>query len=354
MSAVDFSKREILKYVGDLGQVFSVKEYTLNGGKTQGVRAVDIKNGSGLEFTVLPDRCMDIAWLSYKGSNLSYISKAGIAAPQYYNESGINFLRNFYAGFLTTCGLMNVGSPCSDEGEDFGLHGRISNTAGENVYSGVEWEENKPHIRLKGSMREARLFGENLVLNREITCKVGENKIVISDTVENYGFRKEPLMLLYHFNMGYPLLDEDAAFITASKVVRPRDEESKKGTADCNVFQKPTPGFSEQVFFHDLQTDRKGNTCAALVNEKLGLGAAIRFNKNELFNLTEWKMMGEGDYVLGIEPCNCYGYGRKESKAKGTIEYLEPGEVRTFTIETEILDGQEQISKVKNEILGLT
>jgi hypothetical protein len=63
-------------------------------------------------------------------------------------------------------------------------------------------------------MLEARLFGENLVLGRKIICKYGENKITINDTVENLGFRKEALMLLFHFNMGYPLLDEDAILVT--------------------------------------------------------------------------------------------------------------------------------------------
>lgn len=81
MPKADLSKREILKYIGDFSQLFGTKEYTLHGGKAEGVRAVDVKNGSGLEFTVLPDRCMDIAWLSYKGNNLSYISKTGIVSP---------------------------------------------------------------------------------------------------------------------------------------------------------------------------------------------------------------------------------------------------------------------------------
>ncbi len=353
MSKVDFSKREILKYIGDFTQVFGTKEYTLSGGKAQGVKAVDVKNGSGLEFTVLPDRCMDIAWLSYKGSNMSYISKTGIVAPQYYNETGLNWLRSFYAGFLTTCGLMNVGAPCTENGEAFGLHGRISNTPAENVSSGTVWENGQPVIKVKGSMREARLFGENVVHDREITCKAGKNILIIDDKIENYGFRKEPLMLLYHFNLGYPLLDEDAVFIAATNAVKPRDVESEEGTQFCNVFQKPTPDYKEQVFYHDLKTDNTGNTCAALINEKLGLGMALRFNKNQLFNLTQWKMMGEGEYVLGIEPCNCYGSGREDLKEKGLLEYIGPGEIRTFRIEIEIIDGLDEINRVKDEILHL-
>lgn len=353
MPNVDFSKREILKYVGDFTQVFGSKEYTLNSGKAQGVKAVDVKNGSGLEFTVLPDRCMDIAWLSYKGSNLSYISKTGVVAPQYYNDMGINWLRSFFAGFLTTCGLRNVGTPCTDDGEALGLHGRISSTPAENVSSSTEWENGKPIIKVKGKMREARLFGENIVLEREIICKVGENKLTIEDKIENYGFRKEPLMLLYHFNLGYPLLDENAVLIAPINKTQPRDAEAENGTAFFNIFQKPTPEYNEQVFFHDLKTDHVGKTCVALINEKLGLGVAIRFNKNQLFNLAEWKMMGEGEYVLGIEPCNCYGGGREDLRAKGLLEHMKPGEVRTFNLEIEVLDGDKQFRAVKNEISNL-
>ncbi|MGI6113656.1 MAG: aldose 1-epimerase family protein [Mahellales bacterium] len=350
MSKIDFTKREILKYVGDFTQVFGIKEYTLSGGKAQGVRAVDVKSGSGLEFTVLPDRCMDIAWLSYKGNNLSYISKTGIVSPQYYNETGFNFLRSFYAGFLTTCGLMNVGSPCIDGGEAFGQHGRISNTPGENVSSTIEWEKDQPVMKLKGRMREAKVFGENVVLDREITCRAGENKITIENTIENYGFRREPLMLLFHFNLGYPLLDEDAVFVIPTKEVRPANEEAKKGVKDYNVFQKPTPDYMEQVFYHDLKTDSQGNTCAALINERLGLGVVIRFNKGQLTNFTQWKQMGEGEYVLGIEPCNCFVEGRAQAKADRSIKYIEPGEVKSFNIEIEILDGNEHINKVKDGI----
>lgn len=83
MSRVDFRKRGLLKFVGDFSQVFGTKDYTLNGGKAQDIRVIDIKNGSGLEFTILPDRGMDIAWLSYKGINISYISKTGIVAAHF-------------------------------------------------------------------------------------------------------------------------------------------------------------------------------------------------------------------------------------------------------------------------------
>jgi len=310
MEYKNVNKREMLRYVGDLNQLFGIKEYTLTGGKAKGVKAFDVKNGSGLQFTVLADRCLDIAGLSFRGINCSYIGNSGIVAPEYYNENGIGFLRSFQGGFLTTCGLRNVGSPCDEKGESFGLHGRISNTPAEEVCATTEWIDDKPVLTVSGKMREARLFGENLILKRNIICKYGENKITIQNTVENCGFKPEALMLLFHFNLGHPLLNEDTILVTPTEKLTPRDQEAVKGEAVYNQCQQPTPGYSEQVFYHDLASDRNGETCAALMNKKLELGVAIRFNKNQLFNFTQWKQMGEGEYV--------YGYGARQLLCRRT------------------------------------
>ena len=208
------NKREMLRYVGDFSQLFGIKEYILVDGKSKGVRAYDVKNGSGLEFTILADRCLDIAGLSFKGINCSYIAKAGIVAPEFYDEKGIGFLRSYLAGFLTTCGLRNVGSPCEENGEYFPLHGRMANTPAEQVNDSTEWIDDVPVLTISGQMREARLFGENLVLGRKIISKYGENKITLQNTIENLGFKREELNLLFHFNMGYPLLDADSILVT--------------------------------------------------------------------------------------------------------------------------------------------
>ncbi len=337
-------KREIYKYVGDLSQLCGIKEYFLAGGKAKGIKAFDVKNGSGLEFTVLADRCLDIEGLSFRGTNFSYISKSGVVAPEYYDEKGIGFLRSLFSGFLTTCGLRNVGSPCESNGEYFPLHGRISNTPAEEVCARTEWIDGIPVMTIKGKMREARLFGENLVLSRTITCKYGENKVQIRDTVENIGFRREVIMLLFHFNLGFPLLDEDAVLVTPLNKLIPRDKEAEKGELIYNSSQKPTPEYLEQVFYQDLKTDKDGNTCVALINKKLGLGVAIEFSKKQLFNFTQWKQMGEGDYVMGMEPCNCYVGGRVDPRNQPVMEYLEGGESRNFDLTITVLNGNDEIN----------
>lgn len=350
MSKEVFGKRELLRYVGNLSQVLGIKDYRLMGGKAKGVRAIDVRNGSGLEFTVLPDRCLDIAWLSYKGTNFSYISQTGIVAPQYYNEDNDKWLRSFSVGLLTTCGLTYAGLPCIDEGNELGLHGRISNTPAEEVCANTEWVDGKPIMKIKGNIREAKFHGENMVMEREIICKYGENKIYINDIVENCGFREEPLMIIYHINLGYPILCEKSYLVMPSNKVIPRNQDAAK---DLNIYDKmqpPTHGFIEQAFFHELRAGNDGTTCGALVNPELQLGAAIWFNKNQLGRLTQWRLMGEGEYVIGIEPCNCIVEGRATARQEGSLQFIKPGEIRRFNLEIEILDGLDRINQVEDVI----
>jgi hypothetical protein len=350
MTSTNLKKRQLLKYIGDFSQLFGIKEYTLTDAKAKGVKALDVRNGSGLEFTIIADRCLDIAGLSVNGINCSYISKTGIVAPEYYEAGGIGFLRSFFSGFLTTCGLRNVGVPCEADGEAFGLHGRISHTPAEEVCATTEWINDVPVMTVSGKMRETRLFGENLVLGRKIICKYGENKITFQNTVENLGFRKERLMLLFHFNLGYPFLDEDTVLVTPTSQLIPRDPEAVKGQADFNRCQQPTPDYQEQVFYHNLKSDAQGKTRVALINKKLDLGVVIYFNKNQLFNFTQWKQMGQGEYVLGMEPCNCYVGGRLDPRNTEKTEYLEPGEIKNFDLTIEFLNGMDKIDTLVRSI----
>lgn len=350
MSDLFNNKREMSRHVGDFSQLFGVRDLTLNGGRAQGVRALEVNNGHGLSMTVLPDRAMDIAWLSYRSVNLSYITHAGIVAPAYFQENGLNFLRSFTAGFLTTCGLRNVGSPCEDNGESFGLHGNIAHVPAEEVSANVNWPDESPEIVLRGKLRDARLFGQHLLLERTITCPVGSAGFQISDRIENMGFSPEPLMLLYHFNLGYPLLDAESELLLPVQETRARDAQAEPGIIECCRFQPPTPGYSEQVFFHDLHTDAHGQTCTALINSKLGLGVSFRYSKALLPNLTEWKMMGEGDYVLGIEPCNNFVNGRVAARQAGELDILQPGEVRHYTIDIAFHEGDAELQQLRQTI----
>jgi hypothetical protein len=352
MNTVNLSgKKQFHRYVGNIEQLCGIKEYELKSGKAKGVKAFDVKNGIGLEYTVLLDRCLDISNLTFKGVNCSYLSKTGIVAPE-YNESGTNFLNNFFAGFFTTCGLRNVGNACVDNGEMFNQHGKISNIPAEEVCVSTDWVEAAPEMTISGKIREATFFGENILLERKITCRFGENRIKISNVIENQGFKPEVLMLLLHFNIGYPLLDECSRFLSSSKEVIPRDAEAAKGINEHNRFQSPTHNYAEQVFYHDLNADSNGDTVVALINPDLEIGVSLRFDKKQFSQFAQWKQMGEGEYILGMEPCNCYVGGRTDPLNKKSITYLQPFEKKHFDVVVDLYSGSEQLKKLDKAING--
>ena len=326
-----------IEYVGNPDQLISIQESRLTGGRQEGVRAVHISNGSGLEATVLPDRCMDFYQIRFKGQNLNYISPTGIAAPQYYIDRGDLFLRNFFVGFLTTCGLQNIGSPSIYQGREYGLHGRLSNTPADRFECRRAIEDGRLKAILSGEMKEAVLFGENLSLSRRITFPYGENKILLEDTVTNHGFQKTPFMLLYHFNFGYPLLDEGAELSLNSVKVQPRNQYAAEHVNTWDRIEAPQDTFEEMCYYHTVKKDENGFASFSLFQPKLDIGVRVQYEAQKLDHFCQWKMFGKGEYVMGLEPMNSLLEGRGEEAKQGLLKLLDPQQSLTYHFEITFL-----------------
>ena len=327
--------QEERSYIGHLNQLFGVKTYRLTGGRQEGVAAVDIATGAGLEFTVLADRCMDLFQLKLDGQNLNYFTPAGPVAPAYYDGHGDGWLRSNPAGFLNTCGLTNIGVPSEDGGETVGLHGRVDNLPAERFSVDLSMEDGVPCARLKGVMTEAALFGTCLTLTREIVCRYGENRIELTDTVENIGPRTAPHMILYHFNMGYPLLCEDAVLHIPTKEICPRNAHAAQMKEKWNVIDPPQPDEEESCFYHRLETDAEGFATVGLDNPARHIGVRLRFDAKALPHFVQWRMLGEREYVTGLEPANAPIDGRDNARAEGTLPFLAPGEKKVYRLSVE-------------------
>ncbi len=340
-----YTKAELMKYIGDISQVADARHAKLVSGRAQGVSVIDVITGGGLNVSILPDRGMDMAWASYKGIPLSCITKCGVVSPMFYEGAGMGFFRSFTAGLLTTCGLTQTGPGCVDNGEPLGIHGRISHIPADDVAVYKEWEGDEFVMRVRGKVREGAYFAEQLTLTRSVTAVMGENRLQIHDVVENCGFHDAPLMLLYHFNFGHPLVGPDTRlYHTPAKIV-PRDEAAKYGLDTCEAFEAPSAGYQEQVFFYDMDTkDDKAFSC--LYNEKLGVGCYLSFRKSQLPVFTEWKHMGKGEYIVGMEPCTNPPISRAVARERGELTFLKPGEQRVFDIELGIVDGKDELAEL--------
>ena len=354
-----WKREELLARIGDPLQAAGVRGSILTDGKADGVRAFDVDTGGGLRFTVLPGRGMDIPFASHKGTSLGFFSGTGITSPAYYQEPGLDWRRGFYAGMLTTCGISNAGAPSTDEGRPFGLHGRLSNAAAENLCVEQEWEGDEFIIRLKGTMRETEAMVENLALTRCVETRLGAAGFRIRDTVFNRGFSAQPLMLLYHINFGFPLLSPSARIVGPIQKTEPRDEQARagRGLEECLSYPEPTPDYEEKVFFHTLGARPDGATFMSLLNRDAGsgqpLGVVIRWNRKELPNFTEWKMPRKGFYVVGLEPGTVTPVGRGILRQKGTLPMIEGQASHTVTIDIEVVDSVAKLEEVEKEARAL-
>ncbi len=222
-----------------------------------------------------------------------------------------------------------------------------------NLKIGDEWIGGRRKLWISGDIREWIIFGPNLSSRRTIWTEVGSNSIAIEDHVRNDGFEKVPHMMLYHINIGFPGVDENTELWINSKMT-PRDEEAEKGKEEFNRFETPKAGYAEKAYYHDVKPDKKGICHVALVNSTFGdgqgLGVYVRYRKKELHRFTQWKMMGAGTYVCGLEPSNCSVQGRAHDRQEGSLIFLKPGEEKHYFVEISVLGNYNDIEKIKRTI----
>ena len=334
---------------GDMTQFCGVRRSVILEGKGFGVETADLWNRRGIALTCYPGRGMDLGRMSYKGIPLSYHAKPGLTAPGYYESGGLNWLRGFFAGMLTTCGLSEVGGPDRTEhpvigSVDLGLHGRISHAGAEDVCVHRGWDGDTYGVSVSGTVREACLHAENLTLTRTVSLKIDEPVVQIDDVIRNESCRPAPLMLLYHINAGYPLMDEGSRFFADVSETRPHSLAAQYDPAGWRVMGSPsdTP---EKVYFHTPALNKDSWSVAGLYNEALQMAFTVRFQG--LNHLTEWRMEGLGEYVLGIEPGNCNPIGRKAQEEARALEILPPWGEKHVKLELCVLEGQEAADMVK-------
>jgi len=142
--------------------------------------------------------------------------------------------------------------------------------------------------------------------------------------------RPSPLMILYHINAGFPLLSENAVVEGRVKETTPRTENAAEEISEWNVCQRPTAGYVEQCFFHDVEPDTDGMARMTLRNPESGMAMEVAYRKTELPYFTQWKMMGAQEYVMGLEPANCHPEGQAAEKENGTLKIIDPDEIVEF------------------------
>lgn len=356
-----YRREELLRRMGRLEQVAGVRLATLGDGAERGVRVLEFRTGTGFQFDVIVDGAFDVGRCEHKGRSLCWLSPLGFAGPWYREPEGFGFLRTWGAGLLTTAGLDHALSPAEDtagqyhyppkETERYGLHGRVSSTPARLVGYGERWEEDECVLWAEGEVSQAAVFGEHLLLRRRVEAKLGESRLKIHDEVENAGFDPTPHMYLYHVNAGFPVVDEGSELLAPATAVEPCGDYPVEGYGRLHA---PEAGYVERVYEQDLAAEVDGTVPVGIVNHALGLGLYQIYRREQLPHHLVWRMLGEGTYVVGMEPSTNRATGRLGARDQGELIELGAGEKRAYDLELGALDGEREIDRFTGRVGALT
>lgn len=365
------SRADVLRRVGHLSQIGGVQLLAFEDGPARGVRVLEFRTGTGLMFKVALERGMDVGYCEFRGESLAWIPPTKLAGPWYFEQQeDFGWLRTALGGFNNTCGMLHIGNPeVADVShynfpartkERYGVHDRVALIPGQLVSYGERWEGDECIAEAVGEVVQAQTYGENLRLTRCYSCRLGESRFFMHDTIENAGFLRTVHMYLYHINVGFPIVDEGSEFIAPLSPDRPPDVlfgNVNDPRTESQFFIKPTKNWIQQTFQHHMLTEPDGSVPVAIVNPSLnggqGRGLYVVYNKRQMPNYIEWRMMGEGQYAVGIEPCS-NGFGRDQVEAAGQLIWMEPGDRRKYDLEVGILDGAGEIAAFRERVRKIT
>ncbi len=298
-----------------------------------GVRAARIRTLGGLDVLAILDRCMDIAWCSFEGTPLVWHGPGALLPPHPGTLNDDEFQRRFFGGLVTTCGLEAFGPAGSDAYGSWGEHGHINHTAAHDVAIDNNFAAAEPYMELRGVISQIRMFGESLQLERSWRAALRGTTLTLRDRVTNLGASPVPHMLLYHCNMGYPMLDEHLRLDIPRSTTVPRDEAARAGIDSWNEGGSAQANFKEQVFIHTVEGGLDGWCSATFDNTQLGRTVSVEFRASELSTCFSWRMLGTRTYVMAVEPANCPTIeGRIAAAKAGTLPFLQPNETREYNV----------------------
>ncbi len=358
------TRAELAARAGSFEQFAGVRLLAFQDGPARGVRVLEFRTGSGLQFSVLPDRAFDIHDCEHAGRAVAWHSPVGVRHPaftEHDGEGGLGWLRGF-SGLLATCGLDHAGFMETDAADHYhyparkdvayGLHGRIANTPGRLLAYGEAWDGDECVLFCEGEVRQAAVFGEHLLLRRRIEARWGGDTITIRDRVSNAGFSRTPHMLLYHFNLGHPVIDAGSRYLApvAEPVWAAHADRLAAQGVGYRTCPAPRHPFVEQVWEHRMTADAEGLVPVAVVNDALGLGVLLETRRAELPCHLQWQCFQAGLYTMGIEPGTNHVGGNGFARARGELIELEHGEARDYALRFTVLDGAAAITTVEARV----
>ena len=306
------------------------------GGAADGVEVVEIDTGA-VRVIVLPGRGMSIWKAQAGGVRLGWDSP--IAGPVHptrvplFDPSGLGWLEGFDE-LLVRCGLESNGAPEFDDAGHlrYPLHGRIGNLPAAGLQ--LEYDGSSGSVDLIGDVHESRLFFRRFRMRTRIRLHAGQPDIEIQDEVTNELSTTATMQMLYHINLGPPLLGADSILEAPIRELAPKDDRSATEIDHWTRFGPPQSGFAERVYFAELYADDDHRATAMLRSADAECGLAVQFDTQTLPRFIVWKnTAAETDgYVTGLEPATNFPNARSFEASQGRVVELGPGESVVFRV----------------------
>lgn len=305
-------------------------------GKSAGVEYLTINTGA-VEATILPDRGMGLwkCWVS----NFELGWRSPVVGPVHpslvpvHDATGIGWLEGFDE-LLVRCGLHSNGAPEFNENGTvrYPLHGRIANLPAHELDVQVDVENGI--LDVVGVVSESRFLIYSLELKTRYRFRVGSPVIEVTDTVTNRLSKSGSMQLLYHINIGDPIVDAGTTIHAPIHKMIPRDARAKEGIDTWNVCEAPVSGFQEQVYLITPSANEQGWSEAMLSTADQSLGCSVQFDTRTLPILNVWKntTAREDGNVVGLEPATGFPNTRSIEEEQGRVVHLEGGESRSFRL----------------------
>jgi hypothetical protein len=318
-----------MERIANLDQLAALRQSVVQGPNGKSWRAIDVSVYGGLTLRVLPDRGFDISHASWQGIPLVWIGPTG-EGPALSVLNGQDWEAAFSGGLLATCGLANVG----EASEGHAQHGRINHMPAQDIVFDRTVVDGKIEVQLSATVIERTLDDGLFRMERCYRFLSGSPAMAVVDTVTNLSTSRKPAPLLYHINLGWPLVDGQTRIEVAGRQ-QTLTEFGDQGNLPGGWSQPgklSKPGKPSVTMEHVLDPALVEGQ-VRILSPGAGVAMTIRWDRKSLPRLFQWVNFQPGIGVLAIEPSNACTLGREFDRQQGRLAFLNAGESRTTMLQ---------------------
>jgi len=295
----------------------------------------------GLDVEVLPGRGFDVGDTRLGGVPLSWCSPVRDLRPL-DRPRGAAWIDRFAGGLLTTCGPEHIGAADADRP----MHGTFHHRPARVVLTRAASTPASPHVELVAVIDVASVFGASLQVTRRVVIDEGSGedlpggqrgtdaprgRLRMEDQVHNLGPGPVPVAMLYHVNLGAPLVVPGTRVEVTGASCAAR--EHVPAVPDPRRIPNPVAEVVEAVFAHEgPQVDSDGRATAVITSPS-GAEATVRWSAATLPHAYTWVFPTRGRWALGVEPSTAPLFTTDGAPSTDAIPLLEEGDTRAHTVD---------------------